>query len=355
MTPIIQTPEMPCRVPLAFDEAAARGITGLRWAVAYITAAGSLQLVNRLRQQLKGSWEAAAKVIITSCDYGITEPDAIDYLTGLKNCRVMLASPDVINRPGFRPATAFHPKLYLFDSQAGLTAIVGSANLTVRAFTSNCEAVSLYWSAQPDATWESMWKSLTAVAVEFTPELRAQYRTARAGHSPPIDIDPPVPPEPPVLVALPVFLDEIQAGQLSPVSFENLWVEAGSMTSSRSHNQLELPRGGNLFFGFSFDQYDDIQTDIGVPLLFVFGHPYHDRKLVWHGGTGMERYYLPTENQSGLEYQGQIIVFRRTAAGFDLHVFPWDSAAAVACRTASRQIDRMYQLGAGSPRICGVY
>jgi hypothetical protein len=71
--PFIQSAEQPCRVPLAFDQATADGITGLRWAVAYITYAGSHELVNRLRQRLGRRWDEASKVIVTSCDYGITE------------------------------------------------------------------------------------------------------------------------------------------------------------------------------------------------------------------------------------------------------------------------------------------
>ena len=135
MIPFIQSAENPSQIPLAFDQAATQDITMLRWAVAYITEAGAKQLVDRLQRKIGNSWVTASKLIVTSCDYGITEPGAIDYFAGMDNCRIMLASPDVINREGFRPIRAFHPKLYLFTSSKGMSAIIGSANLTVRAFT----------------------------------------------------------------------------------------------------------------------------------------------------------------------------------------------------------------------------
>jgi len=47
--------------------------------------------------------------------------------------------------------------------------------------------------------------------------------------------------------ALPVFADAVTSGRLSPGDFDHLWVEAGSMSSSGSYSQLELPRRGNVF------------------------------------------------------------------------------------------------------------
>ena len=46
-----------------------------------------------------------------------------------------------------------------------------------------------------------------------------------------------------------------------------MWIQAGSMTSGGSHNQLELPRGANVFFGFNYNTYDPQHVTIGEPVL----------------------------------------------------------------------------------------
>ena len=356
MKPFIQSRSIPCQVPIAFDEAAVGSIIRLRWAVAYVSYSGCDLMAPRLQQRMGRRWHAAEKIIVTSCDYGITDPNAIELLWQWPKCRVLLSSPEVLHRPRLIPVAAFHPKLYIFDKDVGRAVIIGSANLTGRAMTTNTEAVGLHIVTGTSDTWDKMWAASVQGAVEFTPELVSEYRRVRRSLPTREVLEPPPPPSEPLDPdSLPVFWDEIAAGRLSPGDFTHFWVEGGSMSSSASHNQLELPRGANRFFNFLFARYDHRQAEIGHPRLMVGGRPFANRKLAWHGDNGMERIYLPTEHQSNLVYQDQCILFRKTRAGFALFVFPWNSDFAIACRLASQTAGRLYRLGVRSPRICGLY
>lgn len=220
--------------------------------------------------------------------------------------------------------------------------------------TTNTEVIGLNTALSASVIWENMWATCIHGAVEFTPELLSEYRRVRRGLPTSEVLDPPPPSTGPLNTGLlPIFWDEVVAGRLIPREFAHFWVEAGSMSSSASHNQLELPRGANRFFNFSFSRYDHSQAEIGRPRLVVGDRPFQNRKLAWHGDNGMERIYLPTQNQSNLVYQDQCILFRRTNAGFALYVFPWNNPLAVACRSASLQGGRLYRLGERSTRICG--
>src|SRR5262249_39084990 len=158
------------------------------------------------------------------CDHGITEPGAVDFLRSLPNSTVKIASVDVLTRPSFVPVHSFHPKLYLFQAASSVSVLVGSANLTVQALTTNQEAVTVL-TGVPGAPWLEAWNLLTADAVEFTPPLLEQYRRARSGHTPPVVIDPPLSGSP-APGPSPLFWDEVQAGRLNPRAFVHLWVEA---------------------------------------------------------------------------------------------------------------------------------
>ena len=134
-----------------------------------------------------------------------------------------------------------------------------------------------------------------------------------------------------------------------------MWIEAGSMLSGGSHNQLELPRGANQFFGFRFMDYSSDHETIGHPTLVAGQRTWTDRPLTWHGNNGMERLNLPTRARGGFDYAGTAILFRRRSDGFDLSVMPWNDPAAVSWRSASNQAGRVFRLGDNSNRICGLF
>jgi hypothetical protein len=151
------------------------------------------------------------------------------------------------------------------------------------------------------------------------------------------------------------FPDAVTGGAVDATAFDALWIEAGSMSSSGSHSQLELPRGANRFFGFSFNSYDHDHHTIGHPDLVSGGHSWTDRPLTWHGNNRMERLNLPTPAQGGFVYEGTAILFKRVTTGFQVSVAPWDSDVAASWRAASRAKGQEYRLGQSSPRTCGLF
>ena len=154
---------------------------------------------------------------------------------------------------------------------------------------------------------------------------------------------------------LSVFADAVASGHLSPIEFDQLWIEAGSMSSSGSHSQLELPRRGNLFFGADFDDYDSKAVELIRTLTVTMGgHRWDDRKLTWHGDNKMERINLPTRAKGGVAYKNTAILFTRHGGEFEMTVVPWDSDTAESWRRTSRETGRLYRAGTYSDRLCGM-
>lgn len=361
MSIVLQDRQHPGEVLLAFASLVDHGVTSLRVAVAYTSVRGCRRLISLLADKLgENRWREMPKQFITSFDFGITDPDAVELLAAVPNCSVFLADTGALARAGLRPGVSFHPKLYVLDKGARRALMAGSANLTETAFTVNTEVV--YTSEDEDpASIDGMWDALRAQAVPLDGDLISQYRERRealkrerADTAVERDERPPVSkiPKP---GALPVFREAIADGDLDPSAFDRFWIEAGTMSSSASYHQLELPRGANRFFGYAFDDYDSPHEVIDDLTLTIAGRTWDDRRLAWHGNNMMERINLPTRTQGGLEYRGSAILFARRARGFELFVVPWDDPAAVSWREASAAAGRLYKLGQNSTRTCGLF
>jgi len=70
-----------------------------------------------------------------------THPDVLDAFQGKANARFVL-----------QPSGVFHPKLYLFRTEERWEALIGSANLTSGALSTNSEAMLLIGGAGDDST-----------------------------------------------------------------------------------------------------------------------------------------------------------------------------------------------------------
>ena len=269
---------------------------------------------------------------------------------------VRVANPAVLSAPGMRPRKAYHPKLYLFDKGAVTGYVVGSANLTESALTANTEVVTAGDEEPANRSWDDVWDDLRIDTAHLTAALLQDYRLKwkRAGRpSAQLDLTPP----PPVIAPRqqPVFWDAFTTGGVSPTTFNQFWVEAGSMSSGGSHNQLELPRGANRFFGFGHATYGAAHMTIGHPPLTLRGQRWTNRPLTWHGNNKMERINLPTLAQGGFAYPNTAVLFRRHQRGFEIDVLPWNDAGAVAWRAASAMLGTVVRLGERGNRLCGLF
>lgn len=352
---VVQDESTPGVVLDALLSLASQTIDQLRIAVAYTTVGGSQLLLSQWRQRVgAAAWHAIPKVLLTSVDFGLTDPEALVLWAQEPNTRVRLANAHLLARGHLRPSNAFHSKLYLLDHQGHQSCVVGSANLSRRAMTVNTEIVAVSRGTaalmpQPE------WDRLEAATTPFDDQLLQQYRGLRPQPPPHQADDPPAP----VAIqpgAVPAFPDEVDAGRLNPAAFDRFWVEAGSMTTGGSRNILEVPRHANRFFGFAFNNYAGQHVVIGHPVLTLGPRHWNDRQLAWHGAprmNKMERLTLPTAAQGGPSYPNTAVLFRRHAGGFEIEVADWNSPLAVACRNASAAARRVYRLGRGS-RLCGL-
>ena len=351
-----QSSRCPSQVLFAFDEVVGLGVERVRWAVAYATHSGCERLVNRIAARIGTGWEMSRKCFIISLDFGLTEPAALEMLSGLPHSEVYIANPEVIGKPGFMPGKAYHPKLFLFDTGAATAYVVGSANLTNAALITNTEVVATGEELPGNGPWDAIWAELLTNTTPLTTGLLNEYRRkwARPRRR---AVEPDPRPVAPTIqrAARPVFWEAITSGGIDPTEFDHFWVEAGSMRSGGRRNQLELPRGGNRFFGSRHSDYSDEPVTIDRPTLMVRGRVWTDRSLAWHGHNKMERFNLPTIAQGGFEYANTAILFRRLGENFEINVLPWGDDGAVAWRAASNALGTIFRLGKKSPRICGLY
>jgi len=352
-----QNKHCPSQVLFAFDEVANPSVEQVRFAVAYSTYRGCNRLVERLTSQIGTErWGQISKTFVTSLDFGLTDPSALEYLDGQSNSEVYIANPEVLNNDAFRPSKAYHPKLFLFDSPDNTGYLTGSANLTESALISNTELVIVGNEMPDNINWQNVWERNIIDCIPLTEEIVNEYKGKRVRPKKrPVDPDPEIPQPTTTHRENPVFLTAITSGQVLPMDYNHFWLEAGSMSSGGSGNQLELPRGANKFFGFSHDDYGDAHITIGNPILTIKDRSWRDRPLTWHGNNKMERINLPTVYQGGYDYRHTALLFRRHDDGFEIKITPWGGVNSQAWRTASEELNTVLRLGSRGTRICGFF
>ena len=361
MPVVFQSPNSPDQILFALRDLAGGDLTGVRISVAYTTRAGCENLVGVLEEKLGAdALQAATKLLVTSFDFGHTDPEALRYWRELPNGDVRIANSRRTTNGSLSLVTTtsnFHPKVYLFDHPDRTAALVGSANLTRRALTVNTEVAN--WEETADVqAFDRVWACTWGIGDLLTQGLLDEYRAAHPNRPVP-DLDLEIQSQP---IQLPGtghrLIDAIDQG-LNPWHFQFMWIQAGSMSSGGSRNQLELPRGGNKYFGFNYDAYAAEHITIGEPVLISRGREWTDRSLTWHAGDGqnaMERLNLPTLTQGGFNYVQTAILFRRTQRGFEFTVAPWGGDRANGWLNASTASGTLYRTGvAANSRICGLF
>ena len=268
MPVIYQNPTHPDEVVFALRDLVRDDLSGIRVAVAYATRAGCERLVGAIEEKLgPNALQVASKLLVTSFDFGHTEPEALGYWRSLSKSEIRIANVQrVQGNLSLVPADAnFHPKAYFFDHPNGVAALVGSANLTRRALTVNAEVAFAEGTTDLQAV-DRVWAGSWDTAETLTDRLLSEYRVTRGNGSPP-DLDMAIQASPALYPGTGQrLIDAIDEG-LDPLRFQCMWIQAGSMTSGGSQNQLELPRGANTFFGFNYNTYDPEHLTLGQPVL----------------------------------------------------------------------------------------
>jgi HKD family nuclease len=318
-------------------------------AVAYVTREGAQKLVQALMSRIGHGWATIPKTLITCFDFGRTEPSALEYLQS-QGFAVRIANLGAKATIQLIPkASSFHSKVYLAHDDGIVRAVIGSANLSRRAFSINTETIITTELTPADAT--AFWVSILESSVELTSSLLNSYKAVR-----PNDQSTPSPDEPPVPPAtdpglLPLFRDAVESGELAPNTYAAFWVEAGGLGSVVG-NQLEMPRYAHRFFGFDFTDYGGTQYQIGEVTLMTANGAWN-RTIAWHGHNRMERIYLPTPARSGLVYTHRVVLFQRSGTSFELTVAEPNDARAQQWHDESAATGSLYRLAERSNRICG--
>lgn len=358
---IVQNAAEPARLRNALVDMVAAGVIDIRAASAYVTLGGANILLSAVADAVgPAAFAAMPKTLVTSFDFGLTEPQALRHWRGLANATVLVSGAQRLEQGSLMPLRAFHPKLYVFgiDPQT-CNALVGSANLTSRGFCVNTEAA---WVQQgvPRADADEAFDKARLETIALTDDLLQAYTALRQIQPLPPEIEqeiqPVAAPAPVVGAALPLFRIAIETGEINPADYTAMWVQ-GEALQGGSNNQLELPRGGHRFFGFVFDQYDyPHNLMIGMPALRSGARVWNDRRLTWHGNNRMERMNLPTAARGGFDYADTAVMFRRLTNGsFELIVTPWESDLARSWRQASAQRQALFRLGTvATNRVVGL-
>ena len=352
---VVQNETRPSEIQNALVDLMRGGLSRVRVCSAYMSKTGSDILFDAIcRAAPDGDHERVGKIIVTSLDFGLTDPAALRFWNHTANSRILVAGTSSIERGHLLPSAAFHPKFYVFDRPDGTVAsLVGSANLTNRGLTTNSEVAWSTIEHEETARIDWAWEAAVDLAVPLTPEILDQYQALRerAPRPHPPDEFQPVPPpavRPPGEYR--IFRDAVA----DPGTHEQLWVQSRGMQGG-ARTQLELPRGAHRFFGATYDDYEFQRVDhIAEPVLVSGNRSWDDRPLTWHGDNAMERINLPSSAMGGFDYENSLVLFRRVAENtFELRVFPWDSDSARAYVDASRRADLLFRVGQNSNRLAG--
>lgn len=127
MSPPLDYVGSPDRPALDAVRALLDGADDVFAAVAYVTRPGVELIKRELREVTRGDGRLR---VLTTFDFGLTEPDALDTLVDL-GAEVRIA--ELRKR-------AYHPKVFLGARRESRSAMVGSTNLTVAAMLANVEA-----------------------------------------------------------------------------------------------------------------------------------------------------------------------------------------------------------------------
>lgn len=315
--------------------------TAIDVAVAYATAGG----VGLLAHELSASpaWSTSQKRWLISIDFGITQPSALRTLANLPFSEVRIPNGvQVASSAALLPTNTFHAKGYVFRSKvwgAPLGLVVGSANLSVSALATGSEIVSSQvWEgaltaseqsaldgASSFADWyEDAWCTAdalaTVLAIYKKARRRAHVRGAPHEDRTPLARAASVPSVGNVISG--PFVAQLAAARA-------LWVKTGhlyvNMPNIGVGNQLDMPRGTRVFFGFSSLEVPP-NSVLGEVEMQAVGYKAVPRSVRF-GNNFMDKVNLPIPGRDApSSYDDAIIIFERNGKNgngqdrFRLHV-----------------------------------
>jgi HKD family nuclease len=307
-----------------------RLVTGTRFdratgLYAFASKKGSQLLVQSLANANSG-WAAAQKRWIISIDGGITEPEALRYLLGLRKTEVRVPNAEEVLKRRLKPVYRFHPKTLLLETKntdfTPSAILVGSANLTVAGLSFSHEhALSAHLSDLPVAdrvaalgsTGLDDLASLIDAATPIDLNFVARYEAIRPR-------SPSLPeefewPQTKLILQTNAVIPADQSAALAGA--DHLWVvvekESKNRGRTREGNQIDMKKGTRVFFGIG-----DADVPKNSPLgtvLIRYGQHSASRNLRY-GNNSMDKIDLPIPDQEGPpSYRNQTLLFSRQPDG----------------------------------------
>ena len=183
---IIQNAAMPAGIRNAIVDVVALGVVDVRVASAYVTLSGSTILLNAVRDVIGSvAFAAIPKMLVTSFDFGLTEPQALRHWLGLSNGSVVVAGAARVAQGSLMPLRAFHPKLYAFGRDAQTcNALIGSPNLTGRGLSVNTEAAWVQHGI-PRTEMDAAFLGTLYETSALTEDILVAYEALRQAQPPP--------------------------------------------------------------------------------------------------------------------------------------------------------------------------
>jgi len=318
---------MPARIIQSVSALVARGtFTRFRAAVAYARKSGCEDLVDALSRQSQ-QWAALRKEWLVSIDFGITTPEALEFLRDLQNSSVHVSDGDAVLARGLKPERCFHAKTYVFDDsdqgcEGDCAMFCGSANLTQSGLLTGSEhGVELVWqrpledsekeslqeSLKSLAWWDSAWKDATSLSSDFIRKYR-KARPKRDGEDDARSIRNLIPTSKSAIPA---------ADALAWSTARCFWVETYELNKNlgphKPGNQIDLTRGTRVFFGFSAETVPK-NTTLGTVVLQYESHtPFES--TVRFSDNSMDKINLPVPDAEGPpDYDNSYVHFERVKA-----------------------------------------
>ena len=304
--------------------------------VAYATQAGAVQLIGELAYRWS-TFKNANKVFLIGFDFGLTEPDAVRYLSSLPNTSCHIFDANRTLAMSLRPNSRFHAKLYAFGSKPKIRSsnivggILGSVNLTGSGLTSNMESYSSFYVSSASASgrrWIDQLAVLETLALaqpKASETLLNNYERLRPS-APPVRTE---------IEAVPRSYSS--RGEIHPVHFRALrttrclWTETRKIVENlgpgKPGNQIDLKRGVRVFFGSTVPVDAPLNTPLGT-VKTMSGSGIETCNMRY-GDNGMDKLNLPLPgNGNPPKYDFAFILWERIAGGlFKLHFLkdgkPW--------------------------------
>jgi len=296
---------------------------------AYATESGVRLLIDALSGGMPpGRWMGARKRWIVSIDFGRTEPKALELLASLERSEVLIPNYEEVINQRLIPKSCFHAKTLIFDTEAGLEGgpgglVIGSANLTVSGLSLGHEhAIAIIWESALNAAMKRQIGSLrketrqidalfnvatpiNAILVQRYARMRSQRVLASEDDNPNMRLLTEDSPEIPLT----------RAAILATAS--NLWVDVDYVVQNRGRgrpgNQIDLPRGTRVFFGFGIG-YVPRNTHLGTLIIRYGGNSV--RRNMRFGNNDMDKLNLPVPGVEGpANYENQTLLFQHQSDG----------------------------------------